>query len=99
MTFRIILAGALLTMGAPGLAILTQPPQSGQPVLVLAPPWLDVDGLVTAAGGGLAGPFAAPFARLAFSPSGDSPDLARRLAQSGAWAVVDGSALALICGA
>ena len=63
--------------------------------LVIAPPWAAAGGpaaVVQAAGGREIGPNRAPFAVLAVL---DAPDAARR---HGAWAVLDGRAVAQICG-
>jgi hypothetical protein len=99
MSKAVLLAGLTLTLVTPGLTVLAQPPRPERPVLVLLPPWADGAALISRAGGRPASPVSAPFARLAYDPAGDSPALAARLRGQGAWAVVDASVLALICGA
>jgi len=92
------IALVLLLLGslpaAPVLALLAMPPAPAGPRLVLHPPWLHGPALVRAAGGSpLTG---APLALLAYAP--DPPAFDRRLRTLGAWAIVDGTALAGLCG-
>lgn len=65
-------------------------------MLVVIPPWRDVEVIVQAAGGRIIAPRAAPFAVLA---AGDGDDLAGSLRAGGAWWVMNGDALSSICGA
>jgi len=77
------------------LALLGQHPPGVGPVLVLLAPWADGPALVEAAGGHIIGPARAPFALLAaWDTAGDET----RALKHGAWAVLDGNALAAICG-
>lgn len=79
----------------PVVMLTGRPALPGQIALVIVPPWAASGGaaaVVQAAGGQEVGPRRAPFAVLAVL---DAPDSAR---QHGAWAVLDGRALAQICG-
>ena len=67
----------------------------GPIALVIAPPWLDAEAIIHAAGGAIVGPFQSPFAMLAQS---DDPDFAQSLLASGIWAVRDGRVIAQLCG-
>ena len=91
----IIFAALCVTLVAPFGAALTLPPQAGQPVLVVVPPWQDAARMIDDAGGNEIGPFTAPFARLAIS---DDPRFAESLRALGSWAVRDGATLARLCG-
>lgn len=79
---------------APLSAVLAAPVSEG-PVLLILPPWADAGALLAASGGRALGPTRAPFALLAAYPS---PAAARGARTHGAWAVLGGSALALLCG-
>jgi len=92
---RLFLAFALLIGIAPLGTILLAKPQSGQPILVILPPWLDGDALVERSGGHRIGPTLAPLALLAASRD---VEFVENLRRSGAWAVRDGSVLAKLCG-
>jgi hypothetical protein len=83
------LAGPLAALGAAA-------PRPDAPVLAIAPPWIDVDAVVARAGGRPIGPVGAPLATLA---QGEGAHFAERLRDAGAWMVVDGAALARLCGA
>ena len=88
----------LLVLGAavagPAATVATLDPRPGEPVLAVFWPWQDAEGRVRAADGRVIGPGRAPMAVLA---TADSPDFAERLAAQGALAVLDGTALALLC--
>lgn len=85
-----------LAVAATPLALLSAaPPRAGAPVLVIAAPWRDAGAIIAAAGGAVLGPQTAPLATIATS---DRPDFAARLRRSGAFAVLDGTRLAAICG-
>ena len=71
------------------------PAPDGDLALVIAPPWVDIDTVIAGSGGGLVGPVQAPFATLARFET-DVP--VHRLKGHGAWAVLDGRRIALICG-
>ncbi|QDC09013.1 hypothetical protein FHY55_07035 [Oceanicola sp. D3] len=79
----------------PVAAILAAPVADG-PVLIVLPPWADAEAVLAASGGRLIGPTRAPFAMLAAYPS---PTAARSAPGHGAWAVFNGGAIALLCGA
>lgn len=83
------LAGPIAALGA-------STPRANEPVLAIAPPWVDVAGVVDRAGGRAIGPWRAPLATLA---QGHGAQFADRLRAAGAWIVIDGAALARICGA
>lgn len=75
--------------------ILLAAPLSGQPVLVIFPPWVDGDALVERVGGKRIGPTLAPLALLATS---DNANFEKKLQENGIWAVRDGTVLAQLCG-
>ncbi|MBS0122761.1 hypothetical protein [Thetidibacter halocola] len=88
---------AVLIAAVPVAAALGPDARPGSgPVLVLAPPWgAGAASIVLQAGGTPLGPVSAPFGTLA---TFDGPDPRPVLYELGAWAVRDGSALALLCG-
>ncbi len=83
----------LLLATLPVTLMMSGPAQAGRPALVLVPPWgEDSDRIIAAAGGREIGLVTAPLARLAVL---DRPaDAVAR----GAWAVLDATALASLCG-
>lgn len=88
---------ALLLCAVPVVAIQALPRPVDGPVLVLGAPG-SLDGILARAGGHRVGPRAAPLAVLATDNGGDPARYAARLKRAGAWAVVDGRALSLLCG-
>lgn len=80
-----------------GLAVASAPVAGAGPRLVLHAPWADGLVLVRAAGGTPIGPFQAPMGMLA--QADESADFDARLRLAGAWAVLDGTAIAQLCGA
>ncbi|MEM9552435.1 MAG: hypothetical protein AAGA05_14745 [Pseudomonadota bacterium] len=80
----------------PALAILAAPLPEDGPRLVLYPPWVDGADLVQQAGGDSIGPYRAPMGVLAFASDSEAFD--RRLRAAGAWAVIDGTIIANLCG-
>jgi hypothetical protein len=97
MDWTLLATGALLC----GFLLLTaslgsREPETGRPVLVVAPPWGDGASAAVRAGGGVeVGPVRAPFATLAvFESRGFVP----RVIQAGAWTVRDAGGLSVFCG-
>jgi hypothetical protein len=87
---------AVLGLEVANVAIAAQlPAKSGvldEPVLVVAPPWSGgAEAVVAAAGGAIVGPTQAPLSVLATGAS------ASDFRQSGAWFLLDPSALELFC--
>lgn len=80
----------------PVLAVVAAPLPAEGPRLVLYPPWVDGVDIVKRAGGDPVGPSQAPMGVLAFAPDSDAFD--QRLRSAGAWAVLDGAAIAALCG-
>lgn len=80
---------------SPLLALFSAAPDADGPVLVIAPPWVDLTKVVEAAGGNIIGLRAAPMGVLAVSAD-DS--FQQGLKSQGVWAVLDGQTLAFICG-
>lgn len=76
-------------------AVLSAPPQSGKPVLVVHWPWQDAVASVHASGGYVLGPVRAPFGFLATSEDTEFPTL---LAEMATVIVADGHRLAKLCG-
>lgn len=87
-----LLAGLALP---PVLAVRAAPVGDG-PRLVVHAPWTDGAALVARAGGMVVGPRDAPMGILAARGTADGFDA--RLRAAGAWAVIDGSVLARLCG-
>lgn len=71
-------------------------PSGAAPRLVLFAPWDDGVALVEKAGGSPVGPERAPMGILAFAA--DEAAFDRRLRDMGAWAIIDGTVLARLCG-
>jgi len=83
----VALAGAAARAPAPGGALLVVAPDRGRAALLAA------------AGARPVGPAEAPLASLAVAAGpGADPGLPRRLRAAGAWLVLDGTALARLCG-
>jgi hypothetical protein len=82
--------------GPPVLALASAPGPAEGPRLVLHAPWADGVALVRRAGGDPVGPFHAPMGVLAFAS--DNAAFDRRLREAGAWAVVNGTSIAALCG-
>lgn len=80
----------------PVFGIMGQPPAGQGPRLVIFPPWRDGLALVAGAGGYPVGPDVAAMGLLAMAA--DDAAFDRRLKAAGAWAVVDGTAIARLCG-
>ena len=90
-----ILAVLFCLTVTPVLAIVSVPVQAGGPVLVVARPGTDLTKLVEASGGWVVGVSRAPLAVMGAS---DGDDFQQRLKRNGAWAILDGEALAWLCG-
>lgn len=90
-----VLAAATLAGPAAVAALSGDPPRPGRPVLVLAAPWTAAADVVRAAGGTVLPGGAGGFVALALL---DTPDAAALLAAAGAWAALDGTDIASICG-
>jgi hypothetical protein len=94
LAFSFLVALALCAPPLLGLAGAT--PSDDGPRLVLFPPWHDGAALVSQAGGSPVGPLEAPMGLLAFAA--DTAAFDRRVRKAGAWAILDGTALARLCG-
>jgi hypothetical protein len=88
----ILVIGSLIL---PTTLVMARPVQQGDIVVVIVPPWKNADSVIEHAGGQLVGPWRAAFGQFALSPD---PDFIPSLRQSGAWAVLNGNALAYLCG-
>jgi hypothetical protein len=88
------LLGAV-AIGPVALAMAWRTAAPGEPALVIAAPWTDVEALVAAAGGRVVAPASAPMATLGVFP--DAASLAR-VVGAGGWLVLDGRAAAALCG-
>ena len=91
----ISLIALALCLSGPVLAIASQPPASHGLVLVISPPCTDRDAPILAAGGRGLGTRVAAMGTLA---QADNPDFAARLRADGPFLVLDGRALAALCG-
>ncbi|MGK7752592.1 hypothetical protein [Roseovarius sp. C03] len=77
----------------PVTVLMSAPARAGRPALVVVSPWgADPARIIAAAGGREIGPGSAPLARLAVL---DRPE---DVVPAGAWAVMDATALASLCG-
>ncbi len=94
-TAAILLTIFLMAVMGPVVTLLSLPPASHGLVLVMAPPWIDREAAIARAGGNGVGPVAAHLASLAQS---DDPEFGDRLRAAGPFLVVDGQAVASLCG-
>lgn len=96
----------IILIGLPLFTLLTGPvivfasapvPAAANGAVLVVSGWgARAESMVAAAGGQVYGPVRAPFGLLAFS---DDPAFADRLRAAGAWAVLDGTRIANLCGA
>lgn len=85
----------LSIVSGPLVAIAGAPFRPDAPVLILARPWSGgAKAVVHRAGGWLVGPVPTLLGAIA---TGEGADFDLRLRQSGAWLVLDGSRLAVLC--
>ncbi len=89
-----ILAVVFCLTVTPVLAIVSAPVKTGGPVLVVARPGADLTELIEASGGWVVGVTRAPLAVMGVS---EDDDFEQRLKRNGAWAILDGNALAWLC--
>lgn len=92
---RVFLMALAVTLIGPILALASTPLKADGPRLVIVPPWVNADVLVVQAGGQVIGPIQAPLGALAYS---EKPNFDADLRKHGAIAVLDGAAIARICG-
>ena len=81
-------------LAGPVVVLAAHPPEPGAPMLVVALPWDDPDGIVAQSGGARIGPEMSPMAVLA---QPESRDFAARARDAGAIGVFDGQFLANWC--
>lgn len=91
----IFLTVVLMALMGPAVMVLSLPAATHGLVLVLGPPWADRDTAIEHAGGRGIGPVATPLATLA---QADNPDFSARIRAAGPFLVVDGQAVASLCG-
>jgi hypothetical protein len=87
--------GIGLALSGPALPLFAVPGGAGGLLLVVVPPWEDGAGVIDAAGGWLVGPDQPIIGIYATSDAGG---FAGRLRAAGAWLVLDGQAVATLCG-
>lgn len=90
-----ILAVVFCLAVVPILALFSVPVDADGPVLVVAGPGTNLEQIVEQSGGWVVGVSRAPLAIMGFS---DGSDFEIRLKENGAWAILDGKALAWLCG-
>ncbi len=90
-----ILAVAFCLFVVPIVALFSVPVDADGPMLVVAGPGDDLEQIVEKSGGWVVGVSRAPLAIMGFS---DRSDFEIRLKENGAWAILDGNALAWLCG-
>lgn len=97
---RLLPAFLLAALAGPAAAVMgaaaTAPDPATDLVLVVVPPWRDMDAVAAAAGTHAIGARQAPLAMLIGGAS--DPALSARLRQAGAWAVIGLGEIAEICG-
>lgn len=93
-TALVVVVMTLGVLAGPVLLLARPPGHTGAPVLVVGPP-AKMAAYIEVAGGAPLGPEVALFGLLARS---DAPDFVTALRGLGAWAVLDGSAVAALCG-
>ncbi|WP_010141219.1 hypothetical protein [Oceanicola sp. S124] len=84
-----------LVLSGPVLTVASLPPATHGLVLVLSPPWADREAPIRAAGGRGLGTRIAAMGTLA---QADRPDFSARLRAQGPFLVLDGRAIAALCG-
>ncbi|MEM7709531.1 MAG: hypothetical protein AAF264_02030 [Pseudomonadota bacterium] len=89
---------AAMLLSGPLLAVASAGAPEGPILLIVAPPWLPVSEIAARAGARSIDPFDAPLGGLVTASGPADPGLAEALSRAGAWAVLDGSRLAAICG-
>ena len=95
---RVYLAWALglgLALAGPILPLLTLPSKVGGIVLVVSPPWADPLAVIRNASGRPIGPERTV---LGYFATSETPGFTDRLRAAGAWAILDGDAVASLCG-
>lgn len=80
---------------APAAALLDAKASERGPWVMIVPPWRSADLVARQAGARLIGPTEAPLGHLVAGPD---PGAAGRLADAGAWAVVDAATVSAFCG-
>jgi len=95
MRYALVFGVFLLSLAVTPLALLARPATGAGIVVVVLPPWMDADTLLTQAGGRVVGPERAPLGVLA---QVETVSALKKLRHLGAWAVMDGAALAELCG-
>ena len=91
--YGLTIIGTLIA--GPLIVALSSVPQESDLVLVLAPDVQVRENMIREAGGRLVGPEQAVFGSFAVS---DDPEFVTSLKASGAWFVVNGQRIALLCG-
>lgn len=95
MQIRVMILVVFVALSGPVLALASMPAPKEGPVLFVVPPWLDRVGFLEKLGAYEIGPVPAPMAILAVL---EGPEMVDRGKSFGAWAVLDGSAIARLCG-
>ena len=91
----LLLSGLVILM--PGMLVLAAtPPPDRDLLLVIAPPWAGVEGVVADAGGRVVGLDRTPFAITAVAE--DPLTFRAAVRAAGAWAVLDASQISAFCG-
>lgn len=88
--------GTTLLLTGAFVSLASLPRGTSDLVLVISSPWVDGVDLVEQAGGRPIGPQSNALATLAAGDDADS--FIKRVGQAGAWAILDGAALAALCG-
>ncbi|WP_058241023.1 hypothetical protein [Shimia marina] len=90
----VVLAGVFCVTVLPVMTMVGAPLKEGGPRVIVAGPGVDLTNLVEVSGGWVVGVSRAP---LAIMGTSDAEDFDMRLKLNGAWAILDGDALAWLC--
>ncbi|TKD15509.1 hypothetical protein FBT96_16275 [Rhodobacter capsulatus] len=80
---------------APAATLLDAKASGAGPWVMVVPPWRSADLVAAQAGARLIGPTGAPLGHMV---AATDPTAAQRLAEAGAWAVLDAASVARFCG-
>lgn len=92
---QITVTALMLALGGPTVALMSLPPADSGLVLVVSPPWVDRDGAIARAGARALG---TTISLLGTLVQADSPGFGASLRAAGPFLVLDGGALASLCG-
>lgn len=96
MSLKLVPFALMALLSGPLAAVSRPPAEDAATVIFVLPPWIERDAFLSATGARDIGPLQAPFSVLAAL----GPDTTAADARAaGAWAVLDGTLIARLCGA